>query len=83
MIEEKIYTYDDGSSHNEQIMQEVGQEEWDKMSTTAKNNKLKEEYGFYKQGKGTQDKIDEENETGVVTDNRLGLEWGVIFTFFN
>ena len=75
----KQYEYEDGSSLNKDRIEEIGQEEWDKMSIDEKNDDLKQHYGLYQKGKETQEKFDAERE-GAETDS-LDLDWGDIFTF--
>jgi len=74
-IEEvKEYKYEDGTSMNKDIIEEKGQEEWDKMTTAEKNEMLEQRYGFYEIGKAIKDKEAEEKEEGVEKSSQVN--WG-------
>jgi len=74
----KQYEYEDGTSLNKDRIEEIGKEEWEKMSIDEKNDDLKQHYGFYQKGKDTQDKMDEEIDT---ESDDINLDWGVLYTF--
>jgi len=72
----KQYEYEDGTSLNQDRIDEIGKEGWEEMSDDEKNDDLKQQYGFYKKGKA-----DYEKGLETDTESSLDLDWGVLYTF--